>query len=232
MLNLRSQPSVRALWIRSSLLCTIRLAKQNDDKRSRVTGIDVNERLLEAGRSRLSGERKETVELRRGDCYALDLPDGSVDFVYARLLFQHLSEPRRALAEVRRVLRPGGRICIADVDDGLVQLLPEPPGYSHFTQSIAERQRAAGGDREVGRKLGYYLKAEEFSGINLQITMITSEQVGMEAFFNLAVSFKRELVPESERQQAGAEIERFRARMAQPGSFASMGIYAASATRP
>jgi len=198
----------------------------------RVTGIDVNDRLIEAGRQRGLNDGQNQVELRPGDCYSLDLPDASTDFVFARLLFQHLSDPQRALAEARRVLRPGGRICVVDVDDGLVHLFPEPPGYHHFTRRVAEHQRTAGGDREVGRKLGYYLKTVEFTDIAVQITVITSEQIGMQAFFNLAVSFKRELVPGDEREAAGAELERFHARMEQPGSFALMGVYVVTATRP
>ncbi|MFC8043881.1 class I SAM-dependent methyltransferase [Nocardia sp. NPDC057353] len=44
-----------------------------------------------------------------GDAHALDFPDASVDTVTASLVFCSLGDPARALAEVHRVLRPGGQ---------------------------------------------------------------------------------------------------------------------------
>lgn len=43
-----------------------------------------------------------------GDAYALPYADGSVDAVHCEAVLEHLAEPARALAEMRRVLRPGG----------------------------------------------------------------------------------------------------------------------------
>ena len=44
-----------------------------------------------------------------GDVHALDFPDASFDTVTASLVFCSVADPQRALAEVHRVLRPGGR---------------------------------------------------------------------------------------------------------------------------
>jgi ubiquinone/menaquinone biosynthesis C-methylase UbiE len=44
--------------------------------------------------------------------YALPFPDASFDVVHAHQLLQHLSAPVRALSEMRRVLRPGGRLLV------------------------------------------------------------------------------------------------------------------------
>lgn len=44
-----------------------------------------------------------------GDVHALDYPDASFDTVTASLVFCSVTDPRRALAEIHRVLRPGGR---------------------------------------------------------------------------------------------------------------------------
>jgi ubiquinone/menaquinone biosynthesis C-methylase UbiE len=55
-------------------------------------------------------------KIRRGSAYALPFADSSLDAVYSYIVFQHLHEPARALAEVRRVLKPGGVLVIADRD--------------------------------------------------------------------------------------------------------------------
>ncbi len=58
----------------------------------------------------------ERVELKQGLAAELDLPDGSADAVVLSLLLHHLvpGEKRRALAEARRIVRPDGRLLIAD----------------------------------------------------------------------------------------------------------------------
>ena len=55
------------------------------------------------------------MELRTGDCLALDVPDGSVDAVtvaYGVRNFEHLD---RGYAEMMRVLRPGGLLCVLEL---------------------------------------------------------------------------------------------------------------------
>jgi ubiquinone/menaquinone biosynthesis C-methylase UbiE len=57
-----------------------------------------------------------TVDLRAGVAERIPLPDRSVDAVIASLVLCTVSDPVRALAEIRRVLRPGGRFwCIEHV---------------------------------------------------------------------------------------------------------------------
>jgi len=53
------------------------------------------------------------VELREIDAEAIDLPDGSVDVVLCRWGYMLMDDPLRALAETRRILRPGGRAALA-----------------------------------------------------------------------------------------------------------------------
>ena len=69
--------------------------------------------MLEAAR-RLAGELGlENVEFRELDSDAIDLPDASVDGVAQPLRLPPEGRPARALAEIRRVLRPGGRLAFA-----------------------------------------------------------------------------------------------------------------------
>ena len=69
--------------------------------------------MLQAARKRL--QAFENVELRRGDLEALPIDDARLDAVTVALVLHHLSEPAHALAEVRRVLKPGGRLLIIDM---------------------------------------------------------------------------------------------------------------------
>jgi ubiquinone/menaquinone biosynthesis C-methylase UbiE len=83
----------------------------------RVTAIDPSESLLRVC-ARLADEAglASRVLLRLGDAGALDLPPNSFDNAASTFVFQHLTDPRAALKEIRRVLRPGATIAIFEHD--------------------------------------------------------------------------------------------------------------------
>ncbi len=53
----------------------------------------------------------------RGDLYDLDIPDGSVDAAMLQEVIEHLHEPHAAVAEIHRILRPGGKLIIVFPND-------------------------------------------------------------------------------------------------------------------
>jgi ArsR family transcriptional regulator len=79
----------------------------------RVIAVDDSPAMLAAARRRLGG--LENVEVRRGEIDALPVEDGSLDAALLFLVLHYLPEPARALAEVARVLKPGGRLLVVDM---------------------------------------------------------------------------------------------------------------------
>lgn len=73
----------------------------------RYTGIDVSEAMLKIARRRLEpfGDR---VSLEVADAQKLPFDDGSFDAAFCSTTLHHLSDPRRGIAELVRVVRPGG----------------------------------------------------------------------------------------------------------------------------
>jgi ubiquinone/menaquinone biosynthesis C-methylase UbiE len=149
---------------------------------SQIIGIDRSIELLD--RARVFAKSLPNLNFKIGTVDRLDLPDDSVDIVFARLLFQHLKHPVVALAEIHRVLKPGGRICILDTDDGWFTLHPEPPSFHQLRQVMATWQRSQGGDPDVGRKLGCYLQQGKFNNINVSVETINSDEYGLETILN------------------------------------------------
>ncbi len=80
-----------------------------------VTGLDLTPAMLEKARElqRRAGLANLTWEVGRAD--ALPYPEGRFDAVVTRFSFHHLTEPARALAEMVRAVRPGGRVVVCDV---------------------------------------------------------------------------------------------------------------------
>ena len=79
----------------------------------RVIAIDRSGEMLQAARRRLRG--LPNVEVRRGDLEALPLGDAELDAATLLLVLHHVPEPAAALAEAARVLKPGGRLLLADM---------------------------------------------------------------------------------------------------------------------
>ena len=79
---------------------------------ARVTGIDASPRMIDAAKVRGAGA--PSVDFVVGDMTALDVPDASVDIVTAGYALRNVPDYERALREIARVLRPGGRLLTLD----------------------------------------------------------------------------------------------------------------------
>ncbi|HWA09763.1 MAG TPA: methyltransferase domain-containing protein [Opitutaceae bacterium] len=79
----------------------------------RVTAGDIAPRMLENAR-KLAAEAGFAVEARLFPAEEMPFPDGSFDLVTARVAPHHFSSPEQFVAEVARVLRPGGRFLLID----------------------------------------------------------------------------------------------------------------------
>ena len=101
----------------------------------------------------------DLIEFHVGDALALPFADATFDLVFCNSFLWLQPEPLRALAEMRRVLRPGGRAVAAEPDGGLVHSFdPERPRMSElelrFQECFIRGVRSLDGhDYEVGRKL-------------------------------------------------------------------------------
>lgn len=154
---------------------------------AQVTGLDVSQVLLDKAKIVCATQQslEDNVDFAQGSVYDLPFLDDSFDVVYARLLFQHLNEPLKALKNIFRVLKPGGTLCILDVDKGWSGTYPEPKTSSALDEAIIKKQLAQGGDPWVGRKLSSYLNASKFKQVKTTVTLVDSDQLGLQNFFGM-----------------------------------------------
>ena len=80
----------------------------------RVIAVDRSEAMLEEMRRKF-GEGG-AVEYRIGEAESLPLADGSVDCVFANMYIHHVESPSAAIREMARIVKPGGRLIITDLD--------------------------------------------------------------------------------------------------------------------
>src|SRR5688572_9567194 len=79
----------------------------------RLTGVDLSPETLEIARRR-AASLKRPFDLRTGDAQKIDLEDERFDTVVSTLTMCSIPDYRAALAEVRRVLRPGGQLVMVE----------------------------------------------------------------------------------------------------------------------
>jgi ubiquinone/menaquinone biosynthesis C-methylase UbiE len=80
-----------------------------------AVGIDLSTALIDVARQRAASDG-DNVSFRVGDAYELPFPDASIDRVVATQVLLHLTDPWRAVAEMRRVLAPAGLLSIGEWD--------------------------------------------------------------------------------------------------------------------
>jgi len=81
---------------------------------ARIVGMDFCEPMLREAASKLALHPSENLEFKPGDALALPLPDGSFDAVTIAFGLRNMADRTRCLSEIRRVLRPGGRLFILE----------------------------------------------------------------------------------------------------------------------
>jgi phosphatidylethanolamine/phosphatidyl-N-methylethanolamine N-methyltransferase len=87
------------------------LALPHYDRDRRITGIDLSAEMLAQARKRVAGHRLgNVVALHEMDAEDTDFRDGSFDIAVAMFVASVVPHPRRLLAEMRRVVRPGGNL--------------------------------------------------------------------------------------------------------------------------
>jgi ubiquinone/menaquinone biosynthesis C-methylase UbiE len=121
-----------------------------------VIGIDASEDKIREARARTLGLPRP-VDFRVGDAYALPFEDETFDACLADRVFHHLVDPEKALAEMARVTRPGGRVVVSDTDyDSLVVEALELGLTRRILAHHADRMESG----RIGRRLpGLFLDA-------------------------------------------------------------------------
>ena len=143
---------------------------------------------IERDTNQLSVARKNHVapnlEFRQGD--ALDLPLTSrelesFDFTHARFLLEHLSDPAKAVSEMVKSLKPGGRIFLADDDHQSLTLFPEPIGFQALWSAYMASYVEVGNDPFIGRKLTKLLVDQGIGNVRNDVVFF-GDCVGTETF--------------------------------------------------
>ncbi len=197
-----------------------------------VTGVDLSEELIAVAHQVQAAEQVANVSFARGNAYALSLPENHFDFVYARFLFQHLEKPRLALDNVRRVLKPGGILCVLDIDDRWTSFSPASEAFVRFIRKAGAGQQRKGGNRLIGSQLFGLLREAGFQNVATDIHPLTTADLGVRMFLGIAVLFRMELLNRWQKMLALPQLRKIQAAAQDPHAWGATGIFVATGAKP
>jgi ubiquinone/menaquinone biosynthesis C-methylase UbiE len=139
-----------------------------------VTGVDVDPAVVAAAREIAAGLTSwlhpgATVAFRDGPAERLPCEDASFELATAALLLQHVPSAPAVVAELWRVVRPGGLVFAFDVDDGLGATFPRHSALDRLEDAFDAWQASYGGDRLIGRKLSVLFAQQGFEMVRLEV---------------------------------------------------------------
>ena len=120
-----------------------------------ATGLEPNP-AMRAVAERRASEAGSAARYIEGDVYSLPFEAASIDVVRCERVFQHLADPARAVAEIARVLRPGGRVMLIDSDWATAIMHPGDP---QVLQALSTVMLAGTANPFSGRRLAGQLVA-------------------------------------------------------------------------
>ena len=113
----------------------------------RVVAVDPSPTMLDAARRRPDLAVGGKIDFREGSLERLPMPDGELDAAIACLVLHHVAEPKAALAELRRAVRPGGCVLLVEQElhhDSSFHQRMGDTWWGFEPKSLAEFLKAAG----------------------------------------------------------------------------------------
>lgn len=130
--------------------------------KGQVTGVDYADKVLEEARANARNKGCENVKFVAASVYELPFEDHTFDITHAHQLLQHVTDPVRALREMRRVTKPGGIVASRETDLKGFLWYPELPELSEWIAMYEQAARASGGEPNAGRRLRAWARKAGF----------------------------------------------------------------------
>lgn len=154
----------------------------------RVVGVDGSETMVATARERTQG-MDLPVEFQVADAHHLPFADNTFDGCRADRVFQHLADPRRALAEMVRVARHGARVVVCDPDWELIAI---DAGDRATTRKIVNFVCDSVPDGWMGRQLPGLLKGSGLRDIEIIAeTLIMPDFAVVDQVYSLRANAQR-----------------------------------------
>ena len=134
-----------------------------------VVGVDLRQQYLDFAEAVARSENIPNLTFQCADVFALPFPDASFDVVWTKYLLQWLKAPRKALAELKRVTKPGGFVVSCDYAGCGIQHFPIAPDLDREIHEVITQVI----DCDIGRKVAPFMIALGFDDVNVEVEIDT-----------------------------------------------------------
>jgi SAM-dependent methyltransferase len=149
---------------------------------ARAIGVDLIDPHLELARRRCA-EQGDRVSFQHADAYELPFASGTFDLVACRHVIQSIPDAPRVLAELVRVLRPGGRLHVIAEDYGMIHVASSRVDLARFWAEVPRAfGLATGVDNNIGRHVFGHLRALPVDDIRIHYLPIDTLRVPRPTF--------------------------------------------------
>jgi SAM-dependent methyltransferase len=134
----------------------------------RVMALDLSAAQLDQARARAARAGHANIDFLETDATATGIAEASFDFVFCRFLLLHLPKPMAGLAEMKRVLRPGGILFVEDGDLTSGYTVP-PSAIERFGDLYPRLGTARGLDYTLGKRVHQLVEDAGFRDIAVRL---------------------------------------------------------------
>jgi SAM-dependent methyltransferase len=118
-----------------------------------VTGLDVNPANVALARAFADEHRLANADIAEGDARHTGLPPSSFDLAHARTLLINIPDPAAVVAEMVRLVRPGGWVAALEPDGGGSLCHPPHPAWDRLSEIFWSANQSDGANLRIGRRL-------------------------------------------------------------------------------
>ncbi|MBV9605941.1 MAG: methyltransferase domain-containing protein [Solirubrobacterales bacterium] len=133
-----------------------------------VTGLDINPTHVTQAREHVTSLGLGNVSVIEADARQTALPASSFDLVYARFILINIPDPQAVVAEMVRLVRPGGWVACEEADGGAMLCHPPHPAYTRLNTTFRTLYLHDGADIHTGRRLPELLDAAGLLDIGVE----------------------------------------------------------------
>ena len=136
-----------------------------------MTGVEIHDAQIAEARRFLATVPWATgrYNIVKGDATRLEIEPETFDSAFLCWILEHVADPARTLAEVRRVLRSGSPVVVTEVMNATFFLDPYSPNTLRYWRAFNDTQMEMGGDPFVGAKLGNLLQQVGFHDVQTYV---------------------------------------------------------------
>jgi SAM-dependent methyltransferase len=152
-----------------------------------VAGVDISGEQLRVAKKNAVAAGLTNASFQEASAYETNLPLGQFDLVCSRFLMCHLTDPARALSEMRTLLKAGGILVCEDHDDGGIFSEPPTRAYQRLVEISVAVNRTRGLDSYIGLKLPRRVREAGFTRPEVMVKQIAELRGPRKRFWEITL---------------------------------------------